>query len=183
MSPRTHAMLLLAFVCATQALSAQETPKAPAELGQLSSFLGTWQCNGQIFARDSRPRHATAAVGHATTAVGGHWMQFAYEERQTTANPAPYSVAGYMGYDASTKRLVQTIVDNYGNYSPAFSDGWNGDTLLFEGSTRAADGKRMLVRDYFVRKGNNDFVHFSESQAPGDQWLKPDEETCHVETR
>jgi hypothetical protein len=181
MNSRTQAILLLALACATPPLFAQDTSGPPTELSQLSVFVGDWQCTGQIFARGSRPGHATAAVGHATKAVGGHWIQFAYEERKTAANRTPYSVAGYMGYDASKKQFVQTTVDNTGSYSPGFSDGWKGDTITFEGSTSASDGKSRLVRDHFVRK-DHAFVHFSEGQGPDGKWFKPDEETCHVGT-
>ena len=87
-------------------------------------------------------------------AVAGHWIQFAYEERKTTANPTPYSIAGYMGYDGSKKQFVQTTVDNYGSYGPSFSDGWKSDTMTFEGSSTDADGKSMAVRDHFVRKSS-----------------------------
>lgn len=174
----TPAIVLLAISCATQVLSAQEI-SAPTELSQLSAFVGNWQCTGQIFARGSRPGHATAAVGHATNAVDGHWLQFAYEERKTSANPKPYRIAGYMGYDASRKKFVQTTIDNYGSYGPSFGDGWQGDTLTFEG-TSDVGGKPTLVRDHFVRKGRHAFVHFSEAQASDGGWIKPDEETCQL---
>ena len=113
-------------------------------------------------------------------AVAGHWIQFGYEERKTTANPTPYSIAGYLGYDGSKKQFVQTTVDNYGSYGPSFSDGWKSDTMTFEGSSTGADGKSMAVRDYFVRKGSSGFVHFSEGRHG---WFKPDEETCRLATR
>lgn len=116
-------------------------------------------------------------------AVAGHWIQFGYEERKTTANPTPYSIAGYLGYDGSKKQFVQTTVDNYGSYGPSFSDGWKSDTMTFEGSSTGADGKSMAVRDYFVRKGSSGFVHFSEGRGPDGEWFKPDEETCRLATR
>lgn len=180
---RTQAIVLLALFCATRALSAQESYVPPAELGQLSTFVGSWQCTGQIFARASHPGHATTAVGHGMKALGGHWIQFSYEERKTSANPTPYSIAGYMGYDASQKKFVQTPVDNYGSYGPSFSDGWKSDTMRFDGSSTGPDGKSMAVRDYFVRKGRNTFVHFSEGQAADGKWFQPDEETCHLAMR
>ena len=179
MNPRTQAVALLVLSCATRALSAQEASGPPAELSQLSSFVGSWQCTGQILARGSKPGHVTTAAGHAMKAAAGHWIQFSYEELKTSANPTPYSIAGYMGYDASKKQFVQTTVDNYGSYGPSFSDGWKGDTIIFEGSTNDADGKSMLVRDHFVRK-DHAFVHFSESQGPDKKWVQPDEETCHL---
>jgi hypothetical protein len=153
MNPRPRTVVLLALLFAPRALPAQGTPKPPAELSQLSTFLGSWQCTGQIFARDSRPGHGTTAAGHGMKALGGQWVQFAYQERKTSVNPTPYSVAGYMGYDASKKKFVQTVVDNYGSYGPSFSDGWKSDTITFDGSTTNAEGKSMAVRDYFVRKG------------------------------
>jgi Protein of unknown function (DUF1579) len=182
MRPCIPTIVLLVISCATRALSAQEDPGSPAELSQLSAFVGDWQCTGQVFARGSRPGHATAAAGHAANAIDGHWLQFAYAERKTSANPTPYHVAGYMGYDASRKQFVQTTVDNYGHYGPSYGDGWKGDTLTFEG-TDTLDGRSRLVRDQFVRKGRHAFVHFSEAQGPDGGWLKPDQETCKLGTR
>jgi hypothetical protein len=182
MLSRTQALALLALLSGARALSAQETSGPPAELSQLSSFVGNWQCTGQLFPRESRKGHATEAAGHASKAVDGRWIQFSYEERKTAANPTPYHVTGYMGYDASKKQFVQTIVDNYGTYGPSFSQGWKGDTMMFEG-TSEANGKPILGRDYFVRKGQHAFVHFSEAQAADGKWLKPDEETCNLGTQ
>ncbi|HET8834365.1 MAG TPA: DUF1579 family protein [Gemmatimonadales bacterium] len=180
MRPRTQAIMLLALSCATRPLLAQGTSGAPVELSQLSNFVGNWQCTGQMFARGSRPGHATGAVGHGSKALDGHWIQFAYEERKTAANPRPYRIAGYMGYDASKKKFVQTTVDNYGSYGPSFSDGWQGDTMTFEGTGETADGKSMAVRDHFVRKGQHAFVHFSEGQGSDGKWVQPDQETCNL---
>jgi hypothetical protein len=180
MNSRTQTALLLALAFSTPPLLAQGTAGPPAEVSQLSTFVGDWQCTGQILAKGSRPAHATAAEGHGMNALGGHWMEFSYKEKKTSANPTPYNVAGYMGYDAMKKQYVQTIVDNYGSYGPSFSDGWKNDTLTFEGSTNTSDGKAMLMRDHFVRKGGNGFVHFTEGQGPDGKWSKPDEETCHL---
>jgi hypothetical protein len=181
MNSRTHAIALLALLSGARALSAQDRSGPPAELSQLSSFVGNWQCTGQTFARDSRPGHATAAVGHASNVVDGRWIQFSYEERKTGANPTPYRIAGYMGYDASKKKFVQTTVDDYGDYGPSFSEGWKGDTMTFEGTTDV-DGKSIVGRDHFVRKGSRAFEHFSEVQSPDGKWFKPDEETCKLGT-
>ena len=107
-------------------------------------------------------------------------MQFAYEESKTSADPTPYRISGYMGYDGGKKQFVQTIVDNFGNYAESFSDGWKGDTLTFE-TARATNGKSAAVRDNFVRKGGNVFVHFSQaSHDAGGTWGKMDEETCRT---
>ena len=183
MNPRTCTLVALALSC-VPALAAQSGPPTPpAELSQLSTFVGNWQCTGQIYARDSHPGHATAATGRGMKAAGGHWIQFAYEEHKTSANSAPYSIAGFFGYDGSKKQFVQTVVDNYGSYGPSYSDGWKSDTMMFAGSSPAGDGKSVPVRDYFVRKGRDGFVHFSEGQGPDGKWRKPDEETCRLAAR
>jgi hypothetical protein len=181
MNSRTQAIAVLALLSGARALSAQEPSGPPAELSQLSSFVGNWQCTGRDFPRDSRPGHATAAVGHASKAADGHWIQFSYDERKTDANPTPYHIAGYMGYDTGKKKFVQTTVDNYGDYGPSFSDGWKGDTITFEGTTDV-NGKSIVGRDYFVKKGQHAFVHFSEGRAADGKWFKPDEETCKLGT-
>lgn len=157
--------------------AAAAAPAAPSEFAQLDFFLGDWTCTGKAFASEMGPEHATAATVHAAKAVGGHWLHINYDEKKTAANPAPFQVGVYMGYDASQKQFVERCVDTFGGYCDQSSKGWNGDTLVFEGTGHGGPAP-MGVRDTFVRKGAGELTHSGEMQGPDKQWAKTDEESC-----
>jgi len=157
---------------------APQPPRAPAEFAQLDFFVGTWHCSGKAFASPMGPEHATTASVNTAKAVDGHWLHVTYDEHKTAANPVPYHVGVYMGYDAGKKEFVQGCVDNMGGYCTENSQGWSGDTISFEG-TGHGDGKTFGVRDNFTRKDANEFIHSGEMQGEDKKWMKLDEETCH----
>jgi hypothetical protein len=158
--------------------TAPAAPQAPSELAQLAFFEGTWSCTGTAFASPMGPEHATAATVHGNKAVGDMWIHISYDEKKTAANPTPYHVGVYMGFDAGKKSFVEGCVDNFGGYCTQNSPGWNGDTMIFEGEGNG-DGKKFGVRDTFVKKGANGLTHSGEMQGDDKKWTKTDEETCH----
>jgi len=149
---------------------------APPELAQLDFFLGNWNCSGKTFASPMGPEHATVGTVHTVKSVGDRWVHVNYDEKKTAANPTPFHVGVYMGYDAAKKEFVEGCVDNFGGYCTQSSKGWNGDTLAFEGTVNA-DGPAGS-RDTFVKKGAGELTHRGEMQGPDKQWVKTDEETC-----
>ena len=151
---------------------------APPELAQVAFFEGTWNCTGKTFANPMGPEHATVATVHGAKAVGGMWVHLTYDENKTAANPMPFHVGVYMGYDAAKKTFVQSCVDVFGGYCTQNGNGWSGDTMKFEG-TGNAGGKQFGVRDTFTKKGANQVTHTGEMQGDDKQWIKTDEEICH----
>jgi hypothetical protein len=182
-----HKHLLVAAI-ATAALTsiaavakdaAPPAPMAmPAELAQLDFFVGTWQCSGKTFANPMGPAHATTASVHAARTVGGRWLHLTYDENKTAANPTPYHAGVYMGYDGAQKKFVQYCLDVAGGHCTQSSAGWNGDSLVFEGTSRG-DGGESGARDTFTKKGSNEVTHTGEMQGADQKWMKLDEETCH----
>ena len=175
MSIRPSSALLVVLICAAPPLLAQQPSTPPTELRQLSLFVGTWTCSGQMFANDGSPGFATTGTGHGERAVRDHWVEFAFDATGPSGTP-PYSVAGFFGYDARKKQFVQTIVDIAGIYQPSFSTGWKDDTLSFEARVEGT----TAVRDVFVRKGPRAFSHFTEIQGADGKWVKPEAEECRV---
>ncbi len=157
------------------------TPAAqarPSELAQLDFFQGTWSCTGKTFANPMGPEHPTTATVHGAKAVGDMWLHISYDENKTAANPTPYHVGVYMGYDSGGKKFVEGCVDNFGGYCTQSSSGWTGDTMVFEG-TADGTGPTFNVRDTFVKKGVSELTHSGEMQGENKQWSKTDEESCH----
>ena len=168
---------LFATDAAKPAAAADAAPGIPAEQAQLDFFLGDWSCSGTTFASELGPEHATSGVVHAAKAVGGRWIHISYDEKKTAANANPYHVGVYMGYDAGKKQFVEGCVDNFGGYCTQSGSGWNGDSLVFEGSANGT-GQAFTVRDTFTRKGAGQLTHTGEMQGADKQWAKTDEETC-----
>ena len=152
-------------------------PALPAELAQLAYFEGNWNCTGKAFASPMGPEHASTATVHAAKAVGDRWLHVSYDEKKTAANPVPYHVGVYMGYDASKKQFVEGCVDNFGGYCNEASSGWDGEKIVFEGAI-FGDGPGQ-GRDTFTKKSADEFIHSGQMQGPDKQWIKTDEETCH----
>jgi len=163
---------------ATAKDAAPAAPPMPPELKQLDFFLGTWHCSGKTFANPMGPEHATTANVHVARAVGDRWLLLTYDENKTAANPVPYHVGMYWGYDSAKKTFVQNCHDNFGGYCMQTGSGWSGDTLTFEGTQQGMDDAGVS-KDTFTRKGTSELSHTGEMQGPDRKWMKIDEETCH----
>jgi hypothetical protein len=171
---------LVAVTSAITALAGDQPagPAAPpAELSQLSVLTGTWICKGTDFASPMGPEHATEGTAHGVRAVGGHWLHMTYDEKSSKADPTPAHFGMYFGYDAAAKKFVESCFDSFGGYCTQFSDGWQNDTLTFDG-TQTSGGQKLNVRDVFIRKGANGLSHYAEMQDETGKWTKTDEETC-----
>ncbi|HZP65883.1 MAG TPA: DUF1579 family protein [Rudaea sp.] len=152
-------------------------PVRPAELAALDYFGGDWSCSGKAFASPMGPEHATTASVHAAWSVGNMWLHVDYDEKKSAANPQPYHVGVYMGYDAGKKEFVEGCVDGLGGYCTEASPGWNGDTLVFEGKANGG-GQEYVARDTFVKKSATEFTHAGSMQDANKQWTDTDQETC-----
>jgi hypothetical protein len=177
----TSLALASALAVAAPVLRAEDKPMGPPkpapEMSQLAIFGGTWGCTGKAFASPMGPEHATEGSVHAGSGLGGFWYVVHYDEKKTAANPMPYHVGMFMGYDATAKLFVQSCHDSLGGYCRETSKGWAGDTLLFEGEAMGM-GPKMNVRDVFTKKGPAELVHAGEIQGADGKWTKMDEETC-----
>lgn len=163
---------------AKEEAKAPPAPAVPTELAQLDFFFGTWNCTGKTFATPMGPEHATVATVHAGKAAGGRWVHVDYDEKKTAANPMPYHAGIYMGYDSAKKQFVEGCFDNFGGYCTQSGSGWNGDTMVFEGTANGM-GPPGGARDTFTRKGSSELTHKGEMQGEDKKWMKADEETCH----
>jgi Protein of unknown function (DUF1579) len=177
---RVKLAVLTTLVCvsaslAMQTISAQATGPS-SNVGQLSDFLGDGQCTGQFMAMGKTPGHATTARFHGEKILDGNWIVIHYDEDQTAANPQPFHIVQYVGYDSAKKQFVGVGFDNLGSsYGAGTSAGWKGDTIIFDNAP--TDG--MANRDTFTRNGASELTHASTIQDKNKKWIKTDEETCH----
>lgn len=129
-----------------------EASKSVEQLDHLAFPIGEWTCSGKIEATEKNPGYATS--GHAKVAkmLDGNWIEIRYDEEQTAANPSPYHVAQYIGYDEGKKHYVSVTLDNSGApYQVAKSNGWNGDAIAFD-TTVSISGKDTGYQDVFTKK-------------------------------
>lgn len=175
---RTTLTILAALVCASAPLAVQQvsaqTTGAPSQFDQLSFFVGDWNCTGKLLAHGRTPAHATTARVHGEKAVGGHWILIRYDENQTAANPKPFHVDQYFGYDSTRKQFVTVAADVSGYFS-GNSPGWSGNSITFDETT---DGKSSGFRDTFTKNGQNEISHSGTEQDKDGKWIKTDEEIC-----
>lgn len=168
----TFVLVLTLLACTAMASSHME----PTTLRQLDPLIGKFQCKGMAFASPMGPEHATVASVDVKWILGGQWAQFTYGEKKTTANPKPFTVTGFFGYDAEQKKYVSNGVDSMGGYGTSAADGWNGDEMVFVGPYHAG-GMTMNGRDTFTKVGTNELKHMYEVEQNG-SWQKMSQETC-----
>ena len=179
---RIKPAILAALVCTSVSLAlphvSAQTSSTPSQIDQFSSFLGDGTCTGHVLAMGKRAAHATAARIHGEKTLDGSWIVIRYDEDRTAANPKPYHVAQYFGYDPMKKRFVTVNFDNSGSgYTTGTSTGWEGDTIAFD-ETSAMTG--MNFRDSFTRSNPKGLTHTGTLQDKTKTRVKSDEETCHM---
>jgi hypothetical protein len=179
---RTALALSTALVCASASLAIQQasaqTAGAPPPLDQLDAFVGDGICGGNTIAMGKTPAHATTARYHGEKTLDGHWAVIHYDEDQTAANPKPFHIQQYFGYDADKKRFVAVAFDNSGaSYSAGTSSGWKDGTFTLD-NTATMDGKTISFRDVFTKSGSSMSSHTGLTKDKNGNWVKTDQETC-----
>jgi hypothetical protein len=169
------AILAIAFASSTL-LAADAPPQPSPRLEELRSLAGHWTCKGTAFPFMGMPEHRTTATIDGTWGFDNHWLQFHYKELRTATNPAPVEVQYFWGWDEQTKKFASSAVDNGGGHFNQNSQGWDGDTITFEGDMHIA-GKTMRFHDVFTKMNASTLMHRGEAVMDG-KWTKLDEETC-----
>jgi Protein of unknown function (DUF1579) len=168
-----------AIACASSLLcvgTARSHDTPPAQLDQLSGFLGDGLCTGRMLAAKSP--HPTTGKFHGERMLGDLWIVVRYDQDATGADPRPYHVIQYLGYDRKAGRLVDVVLDNSGSsYATGTSSGWQGDVMTFENMDSTGGGKAPF-RDVFTRQGGKVVSHAGYWRDQRGQWVKGDEETC-----
>lgn len=176
-------LAIFALLCASalfttnQASAQQAVGSSPS--GQLDGFVGDGTCTGQMMAVGKRSAHATTGKFHGEKTLDDHWVVIHYEEDRTAANPKPFSVTQYIGYDAAKKHFVTVLFDNSGSgYDTGVSSGWKGKTITFD-ETVPAGGPHATFRDTFTNGDSGMSSHTGTMLDEHGKWVKTDEETCH----
>ena len=148
----------------------------PSPLRKLDPLVGKFQCSGTTYANPMAPEHATVATVETKWTLDGNWAMFTYAEKKTAANPKPFAISGFFGWNADKKQYVVIGADNMGVSGTAFASGWEGDSISFVGPA-SMGGMTMNGRDTFTRVGANQLTHMFEVEENG-TWKKMSQETC-----
>lgn len=174
----TPLTLCLAIACAAPLLVpglAMAQQALPAQMDQLTGFLGDGTCTGNILAK---PGHPSTGKFHGEKALGDHWVVIRYDEDASASSSRPYHVTQYFSYDAKAGHFVDVLLDNSGgSYGAGSSSGWQGDAITFE-NTDFTSGSHPLFRDVFTRRGAEVISHTGYEQDKSGKWVKVDEEVC-----
>jgi len=166
----------VALPAISQAPAASGPPAPSAEVGQLSYFVGDWNCQGKAEASPMGAAHATRATVHITKEMGGFWIVGRYSEVKTAANPNPMIFHFLQGYDGTAKALVMDCYDAFGDHCHQKSEGWKDGKLVYSGE-QTGNGPATPVRDTFTKKGEAVLEHGGEVQVDG-KWVATDHEIC-----
>jgi hypothetical protein len=175
---RIPSSLFAAAICAATALTAGQSiaqDKSASPMDQLDGFVGDGSCTGNVMAMNEHPGHATTGKYHGEKTLDGHWVVIRYDEEQTTANPKPFHVVQYFGYDSAKKRFVSVLLDSADpGYATSTSPGWKDDSITFDETT---DGK-VSFRDVFSISKSGMDSHTGWMKDKNGKWVTTDAETC-----
>jgi hypothetical protein len=148
-------------------------PEPPAELQQLAGLVGVWKCEGTITVGGKEMVEKSKAT--FSWDLDRFFVAARMESARTKENPAGYKGRIMFGYDTGSKQFVSMGVDNMGGMSMLTSPGWDGDTMEWQGKSRAM-GQELDAREKVTRKGPREITLAGGigSGAQGMSW----ESTC-----
>lgn len=153
---------------------------ASAALAQLDAFVVDGTCSATMPAMGNNPARTSTGKVHGEKTLDGHWVVIHYEEDQTAANPKPFRVSQYIGYDPAAKHFVSVEFDNADrSYITGTSPGWTGNTATFD-ETILMDGKRTQTRDVFTKGQSGMATHAGMLRDESGKWIEVEQETCHT---
>jgi hypothetical protein len=152
-----------------------EMPKPPAELEVEKWFDGKWKCEGTQHASHLGPEGKFTSALHIKMDIQGWWLNF-HVEREKGFMPGA-QVAGYAGYDTTTKKHVRTDFGLGGSWGTLTAAGWEGDKLVYSGEMMTM-GKKMPLKHTFTKKGDSEFMSVYEMAGPDGKLMPVFEETC-----
>ena len=100
--------------------------RAPVELARLGWMLGSWSVEARTMTSSST---APAELGASTVqpVMDGAWLEI------VDRYPGGTQDIGYLTYNLATRRWISVTIDSLGNANAIFSDGWEGNRIIFEG--------------------------------------------------
>lgn len=174
MRTRTLFGALSAGLLLQAGILAQETPKPAPEMSQLEFFEGSWTCQGKVNESPMGPAGEVQSTADIKRDLGGFWQSGSI--KATMKNMPPMEGRFHVTYDPGRKQFVMMWVDSMGGWAQNTSNGWKGDTIVYEGESHMGP-QTMTARDTFTRTDAATMTHTWEAQMNG-KWTPLGEETC-----
>lgn len=180
---RTSLTILAALVSASAplAIGKTATPQANGQSrsSQIETFVGDAICTGTFIAGGKGSSPTDTGKYFAEKTLDGHWIVVHYRQDQSAANPNPFEVVQYFGYDPTSKRYLTVMVGNgAGVHGMGFSSGWKGNSITFD-ETEWAGGKSHHSRETFTTGDSGLSAYTAWSRNKQGKWIKAYEEACH----
>ncbi len=161
-------------------LDVKKMAMTPAdELGVHAKFMvGSWHCEGSNTPIGNLGK-TYASKGNVTWtfALDNFWLASSSEGEKVPGQPLATVFKGEsrVTYDRVAKQFVSFGVGNRGGYVHATSKGWEGDKLVWIGTTSGL--VKADVRTTVTRKGDKEYRVLAERNEGG-KWTTAGDETC-----
>jgi hypothetical protein len=131
------AVLLAALIPASAFAQVESTPiPAPRkpDFSSVSFMVGTWTCKS----KSSRRPAAFTTISTYSLDSTGYWLNQTSTTPKTTWVPTPLRTWDKITYDPDAKRWADVSYGDGGAYGLAFSQGWNGNEIVWHDISFAA---------------------------------------------
>jgi len=165
---------------AAEKLDTKKMASTPAaELASVSKFfVGTWHCEGKVTPAPGVGKTFNGK-GNVTWALAldGFWLGSTSEGEKVAGMPLATVAKGEsrVTYDRTTKTFVSIGFSNRGNYGITTSKGWEGDKLVWSGTTSGL--MKTELRATITKKSDTEYQFLSE-RMEATKWVTGSDETC-----
>ncbi|HEX6291578.1 MAG TPA: hypothetical protein VFZ66_20510 [Herpetosiphonaceae bacterium] len=125
-------ILGVGFATTYGAAASGQKPRGDTSLDRRHEQVGTWQCSGITTAPHGTERPYYGLMENAWT-LDGQWLKVHFVE-QDPITPEPFIEDQYWGYTESTGKHARTIMTNDGSFGVLDSNGWQQDTMVWDGT-------------------------------------------------
>ena len=135
--------------------------------------MGTWACAGKMKFGDKE--FATKSQFVMRAELGGFLYAGEYQVAKSAAMPAGMKGHIHWAWDPVSKKLIEFGVDSFGNIFRGTSDGFQGDTAVWN-EEGTFDGKPAKTRTTVKRSGK-ELTVTSELDKDG-AWVSMGQDHC-----
>ncbi len=150
----------------------QATPQADPRLDELNYFVGEWQCEEQDVESGEGQTLQSPFLWTTVRELNDLWF-FASTARGGIAE------VEILGYNTLTEKFGRTIVGDGGKFANFLSNGWEDETLTWEGRVSNMTTKQMAQHQIVVIKtGDMAFKEVEQISQEDGSWMPVSEKIC-----